>query len=175
MTLILDWIALVVCTNILQINPLGSMTIFGEGKRRKKMSFLSFPHAKTKTFLRHVVKCQWEIWNVNLKIKVSDELKSSIDLLLVSDCVYYEQSLQPLVKVTSEFTWIVTLFSKCPNCRWQLWQASPIQNLPSCSPTNRDQKKVFSFDSIQLWLFCLIWPNSPSTVWNLTWILDFLI
>ena len=90
------------CTNVLQIHPLDSITILGERKRRKKMSFLSFPHAKTKTSLRHVVKCQWEIWNVNLKIKVSDELKSSIDLLLVSDCVYYEQSLQPLVKVSSE-------------------------------------------------------------------------
>ena len=67
MTLILDWIALVVCTNILQINPLGSMTIFGEGKRRKKMSFLSFPHAKTKNIpsvhsemsMRNM-KCQFE-------------------------------------------------------------------------------------------------------------------
>ena len=66
------------------------------------MSFLSFPHAKNKNLpssrsemsMRNM-KCQFEI-------KVSDELKSSIDLLLVSDCVYYEQSLQPLVKVTSE-------------------------------------------------------------------------
>merc|ERR1712156_412667 len=36
--------------------------------------------------------------------EVSDELKSSIDLLLVSDCVYYEQSLQPLVTTMASLT-----------------------------------------------------------------------
>merc|ERR1712200_100102 len=36
--------------------------------------------------------------------EMSDELKSSIDLLLVSDCVYYEQSLQPLVTTMASLT-----------------------------------------------------------------------
>jgi len=36
--------------------------------------------------------------------KVGEDLKSRIDLLLVSDCVYYEQSLEPLVTTMANLT-----------------------------------------------------------------------
>ena len=87
---------------------------------------------------------KWFIFRpaINQMLQVDDELKSSVDLLLVSDCVYYEQSLEPLVCLKEQ---VKQHLQKHFYSRWPLWQASHIPLPLFCFPMRDDRKKVFLF------------------------------